>query len=70
MQNQLNDVYNLNSRYSLKRKLGQGAFGITYLAWDKQEKREVAVKIWQQDTKQEAFEAAKDFFLKERYRDW
>lgn len=65
MQNQLNDVYNLNSRYSLKRKLGQGAFGITYLAWDKQEKREVAVKIWQQDTKQEAFEAAKDFFLRE-----
>lgn len=65
MQNQLNDVYNLNSRYSLKRKLGQGAFGITYLAWDKQEKREVAVKIWQQDTKKEAFEAAKDFFLKE-----
>ena len=65
MQNQLNDVYNLNSRYSLKRKLGQGAFGITYLAWDKQEKREVAVKIWQQETPQEAFKAAKDFFLEE-----
>ena len=34
----------LNSRYMVGRVLGQGGFGITYLAWDTQLEAKVAVK--------------------------
>ncbi len=34
----------LNGRYVLGRVLGQGGFGITYLAWDKEAKKKRAVK--------------------------
>jgi len=34
----------LHERYVIGRVLGQGGFGITYLAWDSVEKRKVAVK--------------------------
>ena len=34
----------LGGRYQIGKVLGQGGFGITYLGWDRQERREVAVK--------------------------
>ena len=40
----LPDRYMLASRYYLGRVIGNGGFGITYLAWDCLEKRRVIVK--------------------------
>ena len=33
-----------NSRYAIKKTLGQGGFGITYLAYDNVNRRQVAIK--------------------------
>lgn len=51
----------LHDRYMMGAALGEGAYGVTYLAWDEQEEKKVAVKVYKEGDsgrERELFETA------------
>lgn len=55
----------LKGRYTLKEVIGQGAFGVTYHAWDEKNHRDAAIKIWKEGEETGLFQREDRFFMEE-----
>ena len=55
----------LQERYMIGQALGEGAFGVTYLAYDDKEKRSVAIKAYSQRENESSQEKAEADLLDE-----